>query len=117
MQLFYIENDDFLVSLFEVLFKRSAYSIFTTDETKSIHLIEDQKPELVMISLNFDFDEIKHVIEQIKGIPNINIPVIAIGDEDQVACMKTQLLCDDFITKPIAPLEALAQLEKYFKRP
>jgi len=117
MQLFYIENDDFLVSLFEVLFKRSAYSIFTTDEIKSIHLIADQLPDIVMISLNFDFDELKDVINQIKGIPNVNIPVIAIGDEDQVARMKTRSLCDDFITKPIAPFEALAQLEKYFKRP
>ena len=117
MQLFYIENEDFLVTLFEVLFKRSTYSIFTTDDLQSIHLIEDQLPDIVMISLNFNFDEIKDVVTQIKGIPDANITVIAIGDEVQVAQMKTQLLCDDFITKPIAPLNALAQLEKYFKRP
>ncbi|OFZ47184.1 MAG: hypothetical protein A2381_14415 [Bdellovibrionales bacterium RIFOXYB1_FULL_37_110] len=117
MRLFYIENEDFLVTLFEVLFKKSAHSIFTTKETQSLHLIEDQKPDIVMISLNYTLAEIADLVDQIRKITGYSTILVALGDKIQVASIKEKSWFDYYITKPFAPFEALAQLEKYLKRP
>jgi DNA-binding response OmpR family regulator len=92
---FYIEREKFLRSMFEVAFKNKHEEIYTIDTiVDNYYLIDDLKPELII----FDVKSVGTELEKILSLSDKSI-LVATGDSEDKEKVAGRV--KDFILKPI----------------
>ena len=90
--------------------------IVTSDPSELEHLVETEKPHLVLLDLVLPAT---NAFELIRRIPRIlNVPVIIMsgrGDDNQIA-EAFQLGASDYVVKPFSPTELLARIAAALRR-
>ncbi len=117
MNVFYIEKEKFLCLMFELVLKGEKHKIFTTDELDCHYLIKDQNPDLILFSMDFNEDNLALLLDEIRtDEQTMTIPVMAVGFPDQLNVLRERDKFDDFLEKPINPMNLEKKLKSYLEK-
>ena len=114
MKILIIEDDkniiDFLTTSFQIAWPEA--KLFTTDKgLRGIELVEDQAPDIVLLDLGLpDINGFK-VLRQIRLISNVPIIIITVSGEEGSVVKGFTLGANDYISKPLRPLELIARMK------
>ncbi len=103
---FYIEKEKFLRSMFEVAFKQKNVEIYTIDSIKdNFYLLDDLKPRIII----FDLSTVGADLETLLTFKKTAY-LIATGSESEKEKMNSEI--DYFLAKPIIAHNLVANILK-----
>lgn len=104
---FYIEREKFLRSMFEIAFKNKQEEIYTIDTiVDNYYLIDDLSPALII----FDVKSVESELEKVLLLSDKAI-LIATGDEEDREKVTGRVM--DFILKPIVATNLVKNILSY----
>jgi two-component system KDP operon response regulator KdpE len=114
-----IEDDDTIVSLIRLAFQMrwpEAQLISASLGEEGLDLVEDEKPDLVILDLGLPDMDGYEVLRQIRLFSSVPIVILTVrGDEDDII-RGLEWGADDYIVKPFRQLELLSRLKVQLRR-
>jgi two-component system, OmpR family, response regulator VicR len=116
----YIEDDLEMIDLVKLILSRRGYEVKGAHGGREgLDLVQDEKPDLVLLDLMMPDVDGWEVYQQIKGNPATHdIPVIVITAKaqpiDRVLGLHIAKV-DDYISKPFHPQELIDSIDKVLK--
>lgn len=114
-----IEDDDTIVSLIRLAFQMrwpEAQLISASLGEEGLDLVEDEKPDLVILDLGLPDMDGYEVLKQIRLFSSVPIVILTVrGDEDDII-RGLELGADDYIVKPFRQLELLSRLKVQLRK-
>lgn len=106
-----VEDDKSVRNLIITTLKTKSYPYVSSETGKdALELINEKKPDIVLLDLGLpDIDGIE-VIKQIRAWSNMPIIVISARSEDKDKIQALDMGADDYLTKPFSVDELLARL-------
>lgn len=113
-----IEDDEILVSVLELILLRAGYIFRTHRSAENIlMLIEDFKPDLVLLDYNLPGLNGEMVCNQIKRCAETRmLPVIIFSGSSNFFLSVGKYGCDAFIGQPFAPQDLIREIEKHLSK-
>lgn len=99
----YLENEHFEV-------------IEAENGIEALRLIDDQKPDMVMLDIMMPQLDGYQVLKHIREDNNVPVIIISAKDEDSEKILGLNLGADDYIAKPFNPLEVIARVNSGLRR-
>ncbi len=114
-----LDDEESVCELMRIVLESRGYRVDTaTDGKKGLKMIQDEKPDLVVVDIKMPKLNGFEVISSMKQDPNLkDIPIIVItyltsesrrSDDEWKDKMEVQ----DFISKPFEPLELVERIER-----
>jgi two-component system KDP operon response regulator KdpE len=114
-----IEDDDTIVSLIRLAFQMrwpEAQLMPASLGEEGLDLVEDEKPDLVILDLGLPDMDGYEVLRQIRLFSSVPIVILTVrGDEDDII-RGLELGADDYIVKPFRQLELLSRLKVQLRK-
>jgi len=114
-----IEDDETIVSLIQLAFQMrwpEAQLISASLGEEGLDLVEDEKPDLVILDLGLPDMDGYEVLKQIRLFSSVPIVILTVrGGEDDII-RGLELGADDYIVKPFRQLELLSRLKVQLRR-
>lgn len=114
-----IEDDDAIVSLIRLAFQMrwpEAQLISASLGEEGLDLVEDEKPDLVILDLGLPDMDGYEVLRQIRLFSSVPIVILTVrGDEDDII-RGLEWGADDYIVKPFRQLELLSRLKVQLRK-
>jgi two-component system, OmpR family, response regulator VicR len=114
-----IEDDETIVSLIRLAFQMrwpEAELISANLGEEGLDLVEDEKPDLVILDLGLPDMDGYEVLKQIRLFSSVPIVILTVrGDEDDII-KGLELGADDYIVKPFRQMELLSRLKVQLRR-
>ena len=114
-----IEDDDTIVSLIKLAFQMrwsEAQLISASLGEEGLDLVEDEKPDLVILDLGLPDVDGYEVLRQIRLFSSVPIVIMTVrGDEDDII-RGLELGADDYVVKPFRQMELLSRLKVQLRR-
>jgi two-component system KDP operon response regulator KdpE len=114
-----IEDDETIVSLIRLAFQMrwpEAQLISASLGEEGLDLVEDEKPDLVILDLGLPDIDGYEVLRQIRLFSSVPIVILTVrGDEDDII-RGLEWGADDYVIKPFRQLELLSRLKVQLRR-
>jgi two-component system response regulator VicR len=114
-----IEDDETIVSLIQLAFQMrwpEAQLISASLGDEGLDLVEEEKPDLVILDLGLPDMDGYEVLKQIRLFSSVPIVILTVrGDEDDII-RGLELGADDYIVKPFRQMELLSRLKVQLRR-
>lgn len=110
-----IEDDSLICKLLQVVLEHHGHSVEIAETyAAGADAIEHSKPELIILDLGLPDGDGLDLLRHLRTDMKKNVPVLvltAFRQEDK-AVRAFELGADDFVTKPFAPRELVARIER-----
>ena len=116
-----VEDDPEVMKTFDALLTRNGYETSMANYAlPALFRATENPPDLILADLQMPMMTGLEMISQFKGHADTHdIPVVVVtgcsSEESRAAAFKAG--CDGFVTKPIDPVEFLAQVKHFCKKP
>ena len=113
-QIAIIDDDIYISSMLEELLVREGYGVLRAySGTEALLLLEEKKPDLVLLDLMLPGLNGEEVLPHLTGIPVI---VLSAKSEDTDKILGLSMGADDYVTKPYNPQEPIARVRSQLRR-
>tara|TARA_B100001564_G_C20529941_1_gene619245 strand:+ start:243 stop:1001 length:759 start_codon:yes stop_codon:yes gene_type:complete len=115
-----VEDDEAILTLLHYTLEKAGYKVrMTSDGDEAIYMVEDQKPDLILLDWMLPGKTGIQICNQLRANPDTKkIPIIMIsarGEEgDRIEGLDRG--ADDYLVKPFSPKELLARIQAVFRR-
>lgn len=116
-----IEDESDMIDLVSIILSKEGYSVIgATGGLHGLQVVEDTQPGLVLLDLMMPDLDGWEVYQRLKSNPKtMNVPIIVVTARaqsiDKILGLHIAKV-DDYITKPFAPADLLASVEKVLNR-
>ena len=118
------DDPDFVQATRKVLESKPYEVIVAYDGEEGLQKAQDEKPDLILLDIIMPLTDGFTVCEELKGNPEFDdIPVLMItsfsqrvGETTLAVSRGFALEADDYIDKPIKPVDLLARVEKQLRK-
>ena len=90
--------------------------IVTTDPEDAKRLIEEEKPQLVLLDVMLPTTDKTALTENIPELADVPLIFLSGYGQDQIAAKALDAGADDYIVKPFSPTELIARIETVLRR-
>lgn len=116
----YIEDEPGMIDLVRLILERRGYRMLSAlDAASGIEIVEQERPDLVLLDIMMPQMDGWEVFRHIKSSPELeNIPIIVVTARTQpidVILARHVAKVDDYIKKPFGPQEILRSIEKILR--
>jgi len=114
-----IEDDDAIVSLIRLAFQirwPEAELISASLGEEGLDLVEDEKPDLVILDLGLPDIDGYDVLRQIRLFSSVPIVILTVRGDEEDILRGLEWGADDYVVKPFRQLELLARLKVQLRR-
>jgi DNA-binding response OmpR family regulator len=112
-----IEDDTKVAQLLRVYLEKDGFETSTaTDGLTGITLVEQKKPDLIILDLNLPEIDGLEVCRRVRSRSKVPIIMLTARDEDTDKIVGLELGADDYITKPFSPREVVARVRAVLRR-
>ena len=111
------DEKDFLELICPRIEKWGYTVVAFTEGLKAIEYLNGHKPDLLLLDLGLpDVSGMKVLLEAKNRYPGLSVWIVsAYYNDHDIRAQAAQLKADDFVPKPLDPVELKARLRKYFK--
>ena len=116
-QIMVIDDDQRMLRLLEITFEQEGYdTILAADGSSALAMLEDCKPDLVILDIMMPGPDGFQVLEVIRQ--RSNVPVIMLTAKSEVTVARDALVlgADDYVRKPFHTTELLARIKAKLRR-
>ena len=90
--------------------------IVTTDPEEAALLIEEEKPQLVLLDVMLPKTDKTALMENVPEVADVPLIFLSGYGQDQIAARALEAGADDYIVKPFSPTELVARIETVLRR-
>jgi DNA-binding response OmpR family regulator len=113
MQIIYLEREKFLARMVEMALEKSGVKVYFTDQIDIFYLLDDLRPDLLLINLEIwndpAFDQEKLTKSEAYG----QICRVALGQPQDIAAASTENIFHGYLTKPLSPTDLFQKLSSF----
>ncbi|MFC2004407.1 response regulator transcription factor [Chloroflexota bacterium] len=110
-QIMVVDDDQRMLYLLQRILQEEGYDvILAADGVSAMALLEDAKPDLVLLDIRMPGPDGYQVLETLRR--QSNVPIIMVTAMHEVASVQRALTlgADDYVRKPFQPLELVARV-------
>ncbi|OAB27259.1 Response regulator receiver domain-containing protein [Flavobacterium fryxellicola] len=109
------EDNSMLSKLLKFKLEKEGYSLFIADNgKKTIELIEEHNPELILTDIMMPFVSGLEVISHVRNKLNLLTPIVVFSaaGQEQIVLKAFDLGATDFMSKPLSPNELVLRVKR-----
>ncbi len=112
-----IEDDQDMLQLFKRILEPEGYRvILSADGTYGMTLLEDDKPDLVLLDIMMPGPDGFMTLNSIRQYSNVPVIMVTAKRETETLQRAIDLGADDYVKKPFRPNELLARIKAKLRR-
>ncbi|MFC2006511.1 PleD family two-component system response regulator [Chloroflexota bacterium] len=118
------DDQDFVAATKTILESRPDYKVLTaSDGVSGLQIARAEKPDLIILDVIMPFEDGFAAARELKANPDLSrIPIIILtsfshrkGETDVSVAQGMDLEAEDYVEKPVEPLELLRRVDKLLK--
>ncbi|MBG6061221.1 DNA-binding response OmpR family regulator [Flavobacterium sp. CG_9.1] len=109
------EDNSMLSMLLKFKLEKEGYSLFIAENgKKTIELIEEHNPELILTDIMMPFVSGLEVISHVRNTLNLLTPIVVFSaaGQEQIVLKAFDLGATDFMSKPLSPNELVLRVKR-----
>lgn len=112
-----VDNEMEIIQLLRLYLSREGFEIlWTTDSQKTVAILQEEKPDLVILDVVMPNLNGIEVCRQIREFSEIPILFLSCKDQDTDKVLGLTMGGDDYITKPFSRIELVARVKAHLRR-